>query len=82
MRSEGWREAPGEGVGEGAASRTAARSVSSAFACAVATIATLFLRRAALGFELGGPAVWANVTAVFFVLLWFVYLALSILREL
>ena len=47
VRSEGWREAPGEGVGEGAASRTAARSVSSAFACAVATSARCAAMRCA-----------------------------------
>jgi len=50
--------------------------------CAVTTILTLVLRRATLGYELGGPSMWAQVTAIFFVGLWLLYIVLSILREL
>jgi len=49
--------------------------------CAVVTLATLFLRRAVLGFELGGNPLLAKLTAVFFVGLWFVYIVLSIIRD-
>jgi len=45
---------------------------------AVLTLGTLILRRAREGHELGGVTVAKYVTAVFFVLLWFAYIALSI----
>ena len=57
-------------------------SVSVFCGCAVVCLGTIFLRRAVLGFELGGPSGVATITAVFFVLLWGVYLLLSILRDL
>ena len=49
--------------------------------CAILTLATLFLRRSMLGYELGGPAPIARATAVFFVALWLVYIFLSIWQE-
>ena len=47
--------------------------------CALVCLATLLLRRATIGYELGGSAVTANATAVFFVLLWFFYIGASVL---
>jgi len=47
-------------------------------ACALTTLGVIFLRRAVFGYELGGPTVWARLTLLFFVLLWFVYIAASI----
>jgi solute carrier family 8 (sodium/calcium exchanger) len=47
--------------------------------CAIVTLGTLVLRRRWLGGELGGPDLWKKVTAIFFVGLWFVYLAISIM---
>merc|ERR1712023_33568 len=47
-------------------------------ALAVTTIATLFLRRKYLGAELGGK--FSKETAVFFVLLWFLYVLMSALK--
>jgi len=49
--------------------------------CALLTLGTLFARRAVLGFELGGPPVLAQATAVLFVALWLVYIILSIWQE-
>jgi len=45
--------------------------------CALVCLGTLILRRAVLGFELGGPETPKKATAAFFVFLWFVYIALS-----
>ena len=50
-------------------------------ACAVVTLAVLFLRRAVLGFELGGPTRLAQATAALFVFLWLVYIVLSVMRD-
>jgi len=47
-------------------------------ACALTTLGIIFLRRAVFGYELGGPPFWARLTSLVFVLLWFVYIALSI----
>ena len=49
--------------------------------CAVLTITVLFLRRATIGFELGGPPALANLTAILFVGLWLVYIILSIIKD-
>lgn len=49
--------------------------------CAVLTLGILFLRRATLGVELGGDPRLASWTAGFFVLLWLLYVALSIWQE-
>jgi len=46
--------------------------------CAVITLATLFLRRACLGYELGGPRSIAFATSLFFVGLWLTYIGASI----
>jgi solute carrier family 8 (sodium/calcium exchanger) len=46
--------------------------------CALVTLGTLLLRRAALGFELGGNATLATSTSAFFVLLWFLYIFASV----
>ena len=43
--------------------------------CAVICLGVLVLRRACIGYELGGPVGLANATAAFFVFLWFVYIA-------
>ena len=45
---------------------------------ALACLLTLALRRAVLGYELGGPRGYAVATATFFVLLWVAYVALSV----
>ena len=47
--------------------------------CALICLATLVARRAYVGYELGGPANTANLTAGFFVFPWFVYIAMSVL---
>jgi len=46
--------------------------------CAVVTLATLFLRRACLGYELGGSRSIAFATSLFFVGLWLLYIGASI----
>ena len=45
--------------------------------CAFLCLGTLMLRRYKLGFELGGPEWHKKATAALFVVLWFVYIALS-----
>lgn len=45
--------------------------------CAVTTIGTLMVRRKLWRAELGGPTLPKKATAVFFVFLWFLYIALS-----
>lgn len=52
-------------------------SVSIFCACAVCCIFVLYLRRVFLGGELGGPPRLKWGTAIFFVSLWFLYIALS-----
>ena len=47
--------------------------------CALVCLATLSLRRATIGYELGMAATMP--TAIFFVLLWFTYITFSILHE-
>jgi len=47
--------------------------------CAVVTLVTLVLRRKYVGGELGGPEGPKKATAIFFVSLWFLYLAISIM---
>jgi len=54
-------------------------SVSVFAACALVCLGTLLLRRATLGFELGGPRPIAVLTSVFFVFLWFVYIGSSVM---
>lgn len=46
--------------------------------CAIACMAVLFIRRSpkVAGAELGGPKTCKTVTAIFFVVLWFVFVAL------
>jgi solute carrier family 8 (sodium/calcium exchanger) len=48
--------------------------------CALVALLTLAIRRQLYGFELGGPAVPAYLTSAFFILLWFIYVGLSILQ--
>lgn len=48
--------------------------------CAVTAILVLYLRRQAFGGELGGPKCSRYVTAVFFVLMWFLYVLISALK--
>jgi len=48
--------------------------------CAILGVLTLALRRQFVGSELGGPAWVAYPSALFFVCLWFTYVALSILQ--
>ena len=45
--------------------------------CALLCLGTLMLRRSVLGVELGGPELHKKATVALFVLLWFVYIALS-----
>ena len=47
--------------------------------CALICLACLVMRRACLGYELGGPTFWKVASAGFFVFLWFVYIAMSVL---
>ena len=46
---------------------------------ALVCLGVLVLRRACIGFELGGSPQWAIATAVFFVFLWFFYIGASVL---
>ena len=39
----------------------------------------IMLRRRVIGYELGGPPMFAYLTGAFFVALWFVYIAMSVL---
>ena len=48
-------------------------------ACALVCLGTLVLRRSTVGYELGGSPTVAMLTAIFFVLLWFVYIGASVL---
>jgi Ca2+/Na+ antiporter len=48
--------------------------------CGTTTLAVLLLRRAVLGFEIGGPPHLAMLTAGFLVLLWFLYIALCVTK--
>jgi len=48
--------------------------------CAILCLGTLMARRKFLGFELGGPVVFAKITAVFFVMLWFIYVLVSAIK--
>ena len=48
-------------------------------ACALLCLGTLVLRRATVGYELGGSQAVAGITAIFFVFLWFVYIGMSVL---
>ncbi|XP_021280525.1 magnesium/proton exchanger isoform X1 [Herrania umbratica] len=50
------------------------------FSTSVGCILVLVIRRLTLGAELGGPRIWAWVTSVFFMLLWFIFVVLSSLR--
>jgi len=50
--------------------------------CAVFTLLTIVARRKAFKAELGGPPVTKYATAIFFVLLWFAYIALSAMKTL
>lgn len=50
------------------------------FATSVGCIAVLVLRRIIFGAELGGPRLWAWLTAVYFMLLWVVFVVLSSLK--
>ncbi|KAD3338175.1 hypothetical protein E3N88_33696 [Mikania micrantha] len=50
------------------------------FSTSVGCISVLVLRRLVFGGELGGPRVWAWITCVYFMLLWFVFVALSSLK--
>jgi Ca2+/Na+ antiporter len=55
-------------------------SVSVFCVCALLCLGTLLIRRQVFDGELGGPAGPRNATAVFFVLLWFVYIMASVLQ--
>jgi len=56
-------------------------SVSVFSSCALVCLGTILLRRAVLGFELGGPSPTADlVTALFFVGLWVFYIYMSVLN--
>ncbi|KAJ0980647.1 hypothetical protein J5N97_008902 [Dioscorea zingiberensis] len=50
------------------------------FATSVGCIAVLVLRRLIFGAELGGPRLWAWLTAVYFMLLWVIFVILSSLK--
>eukprot|EP00928_Gymnodinium_smaydae_P048739 TRINITY_DN3262_c0_g2_i2.p1 TRINITY_DN3262_c0_g2~~TRINITY_DN3262_c0_g2_i2.p1 ORF type:complete len:858 (-),score=206.78 TRINITY_DN3262_c0_g2_i2:71-2584(-) len=50
-------------------------------ACALATLATLLVRRRVIGGELGGPKKTQWATFAFFVFLWAIYIVASILME-
>lgn len=50
------------------------------FATSVGCIAVLVLRRLIFGAELGGPRLWAWLTAVYFMLLWVIFVVLSSLK--
>ena len=49
--------------------------------CAVVCLAVLLLRRARLGYELGGPGFAKAASATFLVGLWGVYVGLSVMAE-
>jgi len=49
--------------------------------CAIVCLGTLLLRRATLGFELGGASpLWDRLTALLFVGLWLLYIYMSVLK--
>ncbi|KAI7744567.1 hypothetical protein M8C21_012841 [Ambrosia artemisiifolia] len=50
------------------------------FSTSVGCISILVLRRLVFGGELGGPRVWAWITCAYFMLLWFIFVALSSLK--
>ncbi|KAJ4957242.1 hypothetical protein NE237_014025 [Protea cynaroides] len=50
------------------------------FCTSIACIVVLVLRRMTLGAELGGPRLWAWITCIFFMFLWFVFVVLSSLK--
>ena len=83
----GWHEryrdapwyTPGMPVGFVVEAADLSFSVTVFVACALACLGVLVMRRACLGYELGGPPVWAVSSALFFVFLWFVYIGASIL---
>ncbi|XP_068660454.1 magnesium/proton exchanger [Aristolochia californica] len=50
------------------------------FSTSIGCILVLVFRRLTLGAELGGPRLWAWVTAIFFIFLWLVFVVLSSLR--
>ncbi|XP_072955233.1 magnesium/proton exchanger [Typha angustifolia] len=50
------------------------------FATSAGCVAVLVLRRLILGAELGGPKLWAWMTAAYFMVLWIVFIVLSSLR--
>jgi len=54
-------------------------SVSVFAVCACVCLGVLVLRRATLGYELGGNPFWAWVSAIGFVSLWFIYIGASVL---
>lgn len=56
-------------------------SVSIYTICALLCIGTLMLRRKYLGAVLGGPKKWRNITAIFFIGLWFFYIIMSSLKD-
>jgi len=58
-----------------------AYSVKVFVAVALVTIAVLVARRQLLGFELGGPACWKWLSAIFLVALWGLYIALSVIKS-
>ena len=70
---------PGMAVGFAVPAGTLGTSVAIFSACAIITLGSLMFRRATEGFELGGPTAPKMVTAVFMVLLWFAYIAGSII---
>jgi hypothetical protein len=45
---------------------------------ALPCLGVLVLRRAVSGYELGGDSRWAWLTAIFFVLLWMIYIGMSV----
>jgi len=53
-------------------------SVAVFLVCGSSTLLLLLLRRAVLGFELGGPPAAAQISAGVMVMLWFVYIGVSI----
>jgi len=75
--SEPWYH-PSMPVGFAVPAGSLGTSVTIFSSCAVLTLGTLMLRRYREGHELGGVKVAKYTTAIFFVLLWFAYVYLSI----
>ena len=78
------RYSGGENGGYVVCAGSLAFSVTVFAVCAMVTICTILARRYCLhpSAELGGPQTSARLTTAFFVLLWFLYIVFSVLRDL